>query len=411
MQNGPELREQLRSLSIPREQRPGATPAGRRSRRFAGVVLLLVIALGLAGYVVWDKWGTRVPILTAVTSPPMPIRLLKVQAQRPADVTPTLTATGKIVSDHHVDVATKVSGQIVALFFEQGDHVKRGQLLARIEDVLPQARRDEAVANLAKARADFEYQKVNFTRVQALAQTGQASDIEFAEARRAYDEAQATVAAGEATLAYAEKVLDDCQVLAPIDGVILERDVEVGDFVAAEGGRGAMANSQLGSIADMTQLRVEVDVNELDVARLWPEMPCVVIPDANKDRHYRGRVLWIDPGANYAKATVQVKVRIDEPDDSLRVEGAAQVQFLSGEPGAAAALSAGLWIPLSAVQVDGDGHAGRVLIAQDGRLRAVPVTLGRRERDSVEVISGLSAGQEIAAEGLERLVDGQHLPQ
>jgi RND family efflux transporter MFP subunit len=410
MQNGPELREQLRSLSIPREQRPGATPAGRRRRLSAGTLLLIAIIVGLVGYVAWDEWTAQLPAVKNVTGEPTAIRLLKVQAQRPADVTPALTATGKIVSDHQVNVATKVSGQIVGLFFEQGDHVKRGQLLARVEDVLPRARRDEATANLAKARADFEFQKVNFPRVEALAKTGQASDIESAEARRAYDEAQAAVAAGEATLAYAEKVLDDCQVLAPIDGVILQRDVEVGDFVAAEGGRGAMANSQLGSIADMTQLRVEVDVNELDVARLRPDMPCRIVPDANKGRHYHGRVLWIDPGANYAKATVQVKVRIDNPDDNLRVEGAAQVEFLNGAPAASTSQEAGLWIPLSAVRLDEGGRAGRVLVAQDGRLSAVPVTLGRRERESVEVVSGLSAGQEIAAEGLERLVDGQHLP-
>ena len=113
--------------------------------------------------------------------------------------------------------------------------------------------------------------------------------------------------------------------VAPIAGVILERDVEVGDFVSAEGGRSAMANSQFASIADMTKLRVEVDVSELDIARLRTDLPCVVVPDAYKDRRYHGHVMWLDPGANYAKATVQVKVRIDDPDDYLRVEGAAQV--------------------------------------------------------------------------------------
>jgi len=407
MQNQPELREQLRSLSIPREQRPGAAPAGGRRRRSAGTLVLLGIIAVLAGYVAWDEWAAQMPVLKKAPKPAA-VPLFKVQLQPPQAPTPTLTATGKIVSDHHVDVATKVSGQIVGLFFEQGDRVEQGQLLARVEDVLPQARRDEAAAMLVQARANFEFQKVNFSRVQALAKTGQASDLEFASARRAYDEAEAQVAAGEATLAYTQKVLDNCEVLAPIDGVILQRNVEVGDFVAAEGGRGAMANAELGSIADMSKLRVEVDVNELDVARLRPGMPCTIVPDASKNRHYRGHVLWIDPGANYAKATVQVKVRIVEPDDNLRIEGAAQVQFLSGEP-ATGPQAAGLWIPLSAVQADDDGDGGRVMLVNDDRLHAVPVKLGRRTGEFVEVISGLSEGQEIAADGLERLVDGQRL--
>ena len=408
MENGPELRDQLRSLTIPREQRPKSRPAvNTRRPRSAAVVLLLLLVLGLAGYVAWDKFGAQLPGLKPVASQPAPVRLVKVQAYPAGETAPTLTATGKIVSDHHVDVATKVSGQIVALLFEQGDRVERGQLLARIEDVLPRARRDEAAANLDKAKAEFAYQQINFDRVEGLARLGQASEIEFAEARRAHEAAQALVAASEATLAYMEKVLRDCQVEAPIGGVILERNVEVGDFVAAEGGRGAMANAQLGSIADMAKLRVEVDVNELDVGRLRPDMPCAIVPDSHKDRRYGGRIMWIDPGANYAKATVQVKVRIDEPDDVLRVEGAAQVQFLSDAPQSQAAQEPGAWVPVSAVlQVTG-GRGARAFVVRDGRFSAVPVVLGRRERDFVAVVSGLTVGQEVAAEGLDRLADGQ----
>ena len=243
--------------------------------------------------------------------------------------------------------------------------------------------------------------------MESLARLGQASEIELAEARRAHDAAEALVAASEATLAYNEKVLRDCQVEAPISGVILERNVEVGDFVSAEGGRGAMANAQIGSIADMEKLRVEVDVNELDVGRLRPDMPCVIIPDAHKDRHFHGRIMWIDPGANYAKATVQVKVRIDDPDDVLRVEGAAQVQFLSDTPASQATQEAGAWVPASAVVQTPDGRGARAFVVRDGRFSAVPVELGRRERDFVQIVSGLTVGQEIAADGVDRLAEGQ----
>jgi RND family efflux transporter MFP subunit len=410
MPDTPQLRDQLRSLSIPREQRPGARPAGRRAG--GGVTWLLVlVVVALGGYVAWDKLGgPALPILRP-TSAPAPVRIIPVAATRPNPaVAATLTATGKIVSDHQVEVSTKVSGQIVALHFEQGDRVERGQILAEIENVLPRARRDEAQAALARARATAAYEDINYARVADLHKAQRASDIEYAGALRARDEAHASVLAAEATLAYAEKVLRDCRVEAPIAGVILTRNVEVGDFVAAEGGRGAMANSQFASIADMTKLRVEVDVNELDIARLRPDMPCVVIPDAHKDRRYRGHVLWIDPGANYAKATVQVKVRIADPDDDLRVEGAAQVQFLTAAPQSAPATSSapsGVWIPSSACLPDPGGQTGRVFVVTDGRLVARAVTIGQRTGDSLEIVAGLTAGADIAAEGLERLRDGQ----
>ena len=72
-------------------------------------------------------------------------------------------------------------------------------------------------------------------------------------------------------------------------------------------------------------LRVEVDISELDITRLHKNMPCRITPDAYKDRNYTGHIMWLDPGANYSKATVQVKVRIDNPDEFLRVEGSAKV--------------------------------------------------------------------------------------
>ncbi len=405
------MQDRLRSLSIPREQRPGAKTGVPRRRWGLLVTLLILVILAAAGYVAWRKLrpgGVAAPFASADGQP---IRLLKVTPRNPADADAVLTATGKIVSDHRVQVATKVSGQIMALHFEQGDRVDAGQVLAEIDDEAPRARRDEATANLAQARANLEFQRVNFERITRLHEDRQASDIEYADAQRAFHEAQAQVDAGEAVLAYAAKVLRDCRVTAPIAGVILDRTVEVGDFVAAEGGLGAMANAQVATIADMTKLRVEVDVSELAVSRLRPDLPCVVIPDAYKDRRYHGRVLWIDPGANYAKATVQVKVRIDDPDDYLRVEGAAQVQFLAPSPASATATSpAGLWIPASTCRLAADGRTAHVFVAHAGRLKETAVTLGRREGDNVEVLAGLSAGDEIAVGALDQIKDGQSAP-
>ncbi len=345
----------------------------------------------------------------------VPVRLMTVAERSASEPMAVHTATGKIVSDHKVKVATKVSGQIVELFFEQGDAIQEGQILAKIEDVLPRARRDEAAATLEKSKAALDFQRVNFDRIKLLHSESNAPDIEFQDARRALEEAQAEVQKNEAVLAWSQKILRDCEVLAPISGVILERNVEVGDFVAAEGGLGANANSQFGTIADMEALRVEVDVSELDIARLKQNMKCVITPDAYKDQRFEGHVMWIDPGANYSKATVQVKVRIENPDRNyLRVEGVAQVVFLAsnsstGEAGSNSTNPSGVWIPSTACILNDSGDTARVFIADNGKLREATVTIGRRIAGQYEIKSGLRVGQSIASDNLEKLTDGQRI--
>ncbi|GMU84273.1 MAG: hypothetical protein AMXMBFR47_41430 [Planctomycetota bacterium] len=410
----PDLRRELESLSIPKSQRPAS--AARRRSGWGRIFWLLVLAG--AGY-----WGyTQRDMLLAwyaqVSAPATEVAVVTVRAEMPQARSTVLTATGKIVSDHLVSVVTKVSGQIVDLMFEQGDRVERGQVLARIEDVNYRARRDEAEALLKKARAALEYQEFEYARVMALAPEMRATEREVADVKRARDSALAQVAADEAALRWAQKALDDCEVVAPIAGVVLERNVEVGDFVAAEGGRGANANAQFAIIADMSKLRVEVDISELDVARISAGLPCTITPDAYKDRKYTGRVMWIDPGANYAKATVQAKVRIDLPDEFLRVEGSAQVQFLAKKDETAAASAPTtatatpvLWIPASALRPGGDGSgAGEVfVVAEGGVLRIAKVRMGRSSGGDIEVVDGLTAGQTIVARDTGALRDGQRV--
>jgi HlyD family secretion protein len=367
--------------------------------------MLLLAGLVVGGYAKRDRLAGLIdPAAQAVE-----VKLIKLANRAEPTVPPVLTATGKIVSDHKVQVTTKVSGQITALFFEQGDRVEKGQSLATIEDVIYRARRDEVAARLAKARAALDFQRYNYGRIAGLREQKTAAEVEYVEAQRAIREAEAQVQAEAAALEYVQKMLNDCQVLAPITGVILERNVEVGDFVAAEGGRGANANAQFALIADMAALRVEVDVSELDINRIQPDMPCTIAPEAYKDRKYDGQVMWIDPGANYSKATVQVKVRINNPDDRLRVEGSAQVVFLTEPPASAPATASatGLWIPLSACRLDSAGKTASVFILAGGRLQARTITVGRQQAGQVEVLGGLHAGQSIVREDLDKLADGQ----
>lgn len=422
-----QLRAQLESLRIEKDQRPAtaATTVARPRRKGRRWALLAIAALAVVAFLLdlpttilhrirasgwYEEAAQRVQ---AVAASPPTVRLITV-APASAETAPAavLTATGKIVSDHLVSVATKVSGQVVALMFEQGDFVKKGQTLARIEEVNYRARRDEAAANVTKARANLDYQRVDYARIEALFKTGDAPEIEMARVRKARDEAAAQLAADQAALEWSQKALTDTEVVAPIDGVILTRDVEVGNFVAAEGGRGANANAQFATIADMRKLRVEVDVSEMDVYRIREQMPCRITPDAYKDKVFVGHVMWIDPGANYSKATVQVKVRILDPDpEMLRVEGAAKVVFERPADAAGATADAqAIWIPLSACRADARRpDTGEVFVVVDGVARRTAVRLGARDGGRVRVTDGLAAGTQIIADSLDTVSDGQRI--
>lgn len=412
MQAPRDIQSQLRSLTIGEGQRPtDDRSAGSRSRKpvFIGI-FVAVIAIAAGGYA-WrgasGPAGGRHFGGGPVTDIP---QLIVTKLTPPPPATPVLTATGKIVSDHRVSVVTKVSGQIISLPFEQGDRVTKGQTLATLEDIRYRARRDEAVARLQSAQANLTYREINFERVAALLKIQSAQNIEYADAQRALDEGKASIAAQQAALDFAQKALDDCVVIAPIDGVILERNVEVGDFVAAEGGRGANANAQFAVIADMSKLRVEVDISELDIVRIRQNMPCVVTPDAYKDRDYTGYVMWLDPGANYSKATVQVKVRIEKPDAYLRVEGSAQVIFIPKTFGAAAqADEPGIWIPQTALLMDPVTKRVSVFVVHEGKAVRTSVVIARRHNHHALIAEGLMPGQQVVGSDVDRIRDGQRI--
>ncbi len=412
----PELRDRLRSLSISKEQRPSGPAVQRRGGLGKWIVLLIVIGGGYAGWQYWPELSPRLQQVMVATASATTgsggepeLRTMTVRPRADSQAPPLLTATGKIVSDHRVQVVTKVSGQIVELRFEQGDRVKEGQVLARIEDVNYRALRDQAAALRERAKATLEFENYNLKRITGLYEQGRMTDTEIAVARRTHDETAAQLLAAEASLTYAQKALTDTEVVAPISGVILERNVEIGDFVAAEGGRGANANAQFATIADMTKLRVEVDISELDINKIRPDMPCLVTPDAYKDRHFNGHVMWIDPGANYAKGTVQAKVRIDDPDDGLRVEGSAQVSFLAEAPSSTPAAPT-IWIPLTAVLAgQAGGSDAHVFVVENGRVREQRITTGRKVGSLVEVTDGLRDGDTIAVERLDELQDGKRV--
>lgn len=437
----------LSRLTIDGAQRPASSQRG-------WLWLLLIVALMAmlgGGGIWWYYRTTGADIIAALGEQPIEVRVFTVSGGAKRSMPVVLVANGKIVSDRRVNVATKVSGQIVELNVEQGDHVKEGDVLARVEDVIYRAQRDEASAELERtefavirarvehtralaaigqAEAELAFEQYNYERLQGLRGTQDASDFEFINAKNRFDAsaaaldvaradaaaresaialAQADVAAARATLRLAQKRLDDCAILAPISGVILERNAQIGDFLAAEGGRGANANAQLVAIADMVLLRVEIDVSERDVHRVFAGQRARITPDSHRERSYDGHVMWVDPIGDYARATVQAKVRILDPGPDLRVEGSAKVEFLGRTTGEEPNAASTLWLPKSVVKLTPGSDDAEVFTVTGDRAVSNQVRLGARTEDAVEIRAGVVPGMQLVADHLDEVKQGSLL--
>ena len=367
-----------------------------------------------------------------------------------------LNAAGYIVPHHKIEVASKVVGRVAWIGVDKGHLVKKGQVLVRLEDdefaarvrqaegslAALQAKLNElqagsrpeeialAKANLEEAKADLENARINLERARTLTTEGVLAQQSLDDAKARYDsqlarvnsldrafelvrigpreeqiaalEGQVKQASGE--LAYARTMRDATVIRAPVDATILERNVEIGEFVTTSfvGERGA--KGYVVSLADLSDLQVELDISQDDFAKLHADQRGEVWTDAFPDRKYEGTIFEISPEADRQKATVQVKVQVHKPDTYMRTEMNANVAFLAepkSERSEHAAAAPTITIPSSALR---DGNTVFVLLGD----RAVKRTVKTRQSGSrgVEISEGLIGGEELILAPPPDLQDG-----
>ncbi len=332
-----------------------------------------------------------------------------------------LNATGYIVAAHKIELAAKVIGRVSWVGVEMGDKVKKGQPLVRLEDDEYRARLlqeqgqfeaararlaelvtgsrpqeiQRAKADLDEATAEMQNANVSVQRDRELANTKAISQQTIDDAEAKYDGAVAKLNSLKATyelakvgtrqeeidaqrgqveqmqgmLDLAKVDLANTVIYAPTDGTILERNVEVGEFVTTGfvGDRGA--KGYVVSLADLNDLRVELDIAQSDFRNVSVGQKCSVTTDAYPDRKYEGKVDLVAPQANRQKATVLAKVKILNPDGLLRPEMNASVAFFASGAGPST-VRAGVWIPVSAV------HGHTVFVVESSKAVERTVEIG-----------------------------------
>ncbi len=390
----PSLRDELSSLKIDRKNPPPPTKRGVPRIVWAAAVLLL--ALGAAG------------LYRATLGAPTVVRVAYAARSEAggtgaaASAGVVLTGSGYVVTgDKYISIGVRVPGRIDAYLVDESESVKAGQPLVQLDKRDYEAALARARASLELARASAELAETEARRQRALRAQDVASqsalDIKESELRVA----QARVRQADAELREASVNLDYTTLRAPRDGVILAKLKEVGEMAVPGGFAGA---GDLIRMADLSDLRAEVDVNELDLGKVALGQRAEVTPDAFPDKRFPAEVVKLYPQISRQKGTLKVEVRLLERDETLRPDSSVRVSFLA-QPEAApagAAPAAVVTIPRAAVR-----EGGVVWVVTDGRLREQRVALGREQGDAVVVREGLLGGEAVVIEAEGELSSGR----
>lgn len=449
------MEAELKSLRIDRSKKRSKEPSRWATGWIlGGIALILLAAGGFYAYGMLTR-ATEVDVLR--------VRIASAgDSARAGDV--ILNATGYIVAAHKIELAAKVVGKVAWIGVEKADKVQKGQELVRLEDDEYRAQVEQAkgaLANLqanlarllngsrpeeiAKAKADLDNAhandvnaKVTLDRTRKLVDQGVLSKQSLDDAQAKYDSAIAQtnsfsrtydlvkigprkediaaarglVEQAEGQVALAETQLQNTIIRAPVTGTILERNVEKGEFVTTGfvGDKGA--KGYVVSIADLNDLKVEIDVNQNDFAKLGPHQKGIVTTDAFPDRKYDGVIDEISPEANRQKATVQVKVKILHPDQYLRPEMNASVAFISdAKPAVRGEIAKpSVVVPSSAVR------GGSVFVMANGRAVKRSVKTGAASSlaggaQGVHIEDGLIGGEDLIVNPPADLKDGDRVKQ
>ena len=442
------LNERLRSLKI---DRAPAHSSGNKNRPPKLLLLGIAVLLALAAFAYLFLFSTTKTISAAT------VRVESAGATSGASI---LSATGYVVAHHKIAVGAKVMGRVAWIGVEKGDLVQAGQTLVRLEDIEFRAQVNQARANLASAQARLDQLRTGsrpqekmrdkaavlqaearlrtaeaeYHRTERLFRDGVASKSELDRALSERDTAAALVEAAKqsstmtdigprpeeiraadaevqqmkAALEYAQTQLAATEIKAPVSGTVLERIVERGEMVSPSAFGGSGARTSVVDLADLTDLQVELDISQTDFSRLQMGQKAEIIPEAYPNLKYNGYIAEIAPEANRAKSTIQVKVKVENPNQQLRPEMNARVNFLAETPAGKESSSTGrILVPKQAVvRVD---NSMFVFVIKGDKVEQRAIRPGGEVGDDYHVLEGLSGNESVALNGVDKLRDGDRV--
>jgi len=386
---------------------------GHASRWIIIVVLLILVS---AGGLLWLTKRDRV----------MEVALVQVRKTEAASRdTAVLSASGYVEARRQATVSSKITGQVVELFVEEGMEVVEGQVLARLDDSEARAQAENARVQIEVARASIpeltirvEDAERTYKRMATLFENAAISEEERDQAKTRMESLQAQLGIAQSQLTLAESAhavalrhLDNYTIRAPFPGIAISKDAQVGEMISPVSAGGGYTRTGISTIVDMASLEVEVDVNESFIARVSIGQKVLAVLDAYPDWHIPATVRTVIPAADRQKATVKVRIAFDALDPRILPDMGVKVNFLGDSAQTAPADSETQSPPSLIVDSKAISRATDQphvwLCRRDSTLEQRSVKLGRSFQRSVEILEGLNAGDWVVADASQPLKPDQ----
>lgn len=397
--------EDLSRLKI---EKARATSRPRRRKKII-YLSLAMIAIMVLGWLYAKGFFT----------PAIEVQVATITQIYPSQTFTVLNASGYVVPQRKAALASKVTGRLIWLGVEEGNQVKKDQLVARLESEDVTAAKNQAVANVESARFSLDQAKaelqdatLSLNRNKELINRGVIARATYDTALARYDKAVAAAEAAEANLKASRAALEGANISieytmirAPFDAIVLTKNADIGDIVTPIGAA-ANAKAAVVTIADMNSIQVEADVSESNLSKIKPGQPCEILLDAIPEARFRGAVHMIVPTADRTKATVMVKIRFIDKDNRILPEMSAKVAFLSR------AVTAEEQKPRTAMNqtaLVNRKEKKMVFVVKENKAIETPVTLGEQIGDMIEVLDGVKAGNQVVLNPPHQLKNGYRI--
>ncbi|GLQ50281.1 efflux RND transporter periplasmic adaptor subunit [Dyella flava] len=398
----------LKELRIERHQREDHNSGGPgRWVWIAGAIILVVAAIGAGGW--WSLAHRAIPVQTTTA----------IAAGSDPSTGAVLQATGYVTARRQATVSAQITGTLTEVLIEEGDRVKKDQVLARLDDSAYKAALDTAIAQAKAAHALVDQYRAQLAqnlrdaaRDDTLAKQGLVSKQLAEQARTLADSTRAQLVsqekqavAADANTVQAQVNFDYCVVHAPFDGVITTKDAQVGEIISPFSAGGGFTRTGIGTIVDMDSLEVDVDVNEAYIGRVTPNMPAEAVLDAYPDWKIPAHVIAIVPAADRGKATVKVRVAMEQKDARIVPDMGVRVSFLENKPAAAMQAPKGVLVPAKAI-VQRDG-SDSVFIVVNGKAHRQSVQPSSQDYGDMRLVpASVNAGDDVVVSPPDSLHDG-----
>ena len=371
----------LSALRIHRSQ-SGQDGPPKKTGMFIGIAVMIIVLI-IGAIILSQK----------IFSPVIEVKLATAAWTSPSQSNAIITASGYVVAQRKAAIASKATGRLMYLGVVEGDHVVKGQVIARLEDSDMRAVVSQARASLAVNEADLKAAEQNLMRQKTMFAKNLSTQADFENAEALCLRVKASIDVAKAGVESAEVALENTIIRAPFNGTVLTKDADIGEMVvpmAASAG----SKSAVVTIADMSSLQVEADVSESNIENVNNDQPCEITLDSYPGLRYEGYVAKIVPTADRSKATVMVKVAFRNYDSRVLPEMGAKVLFLTKQAEKSEMQEKPfLSVPSTAV-TERDGKK-TVYTVNDNVATPIVVIIGRRIGSSTEILSGITPGEKV----------------